>query len=91
MSLSDRQWRLLQRLDKDWRGDYWPYLKTLATELEMPHRDVRNAARALARKGLARVEHLFDEATALTAGSTYIITAEGHQAVRDLLAAEASL
>lgn len=82
VTLSDRQRRVLAALSD--AGEWSEYLTSIASRIDMPHRDVRNAARALTRKGLARREHLFDEATALTAGSTYVRTREGARIAREL-------
>ena len=60
-------------------GDYFDYLRTVAAELDMPHREVRVRVRRLARKGYARIEHLFNDTDGLTAGSTYVTTREGQR------------
>ena len=52
-------------------------LKSLATMMVMEVRDVRLAARALARKGLATRTYLFDEYNAHIVGSGYVATAAG--------------
>lgn len=81
--MSARQRVVLAALS-DERGDYFTYMRVVAEEVEMPPRDVRNAARALARKGYARIEHLFDDMTAMTAGSTYVRTVEGNRALAQM-------
>lgn len=52
-------------------------LKSHAVLLQMEERDVRLAARALARKGLATRDYLFDEYNAHIVGSGYVLTAAG--------------
>lgn len=74
--MSPRQRAVLAALADD-RDGYYPYLRTVAEEIGVPHRDVRNAARALARHGYAKIEHLFNDTDGLTAGSTYVRTAAG--------------
>ena len=83
--MSERQMVVLRRFDWDYGSESWPYLSTVAKELEMTHGDVRNAARARARKGFVRVQLLFDD-NGYTAGSTYIITEAGHLALEEKVA-----
>lgn len=54
-------------------------LRSLATMMIMEVRDVRLAARALARKGLADRTYLYDEYNAHILGSGYVATAAGRQ------------
>lgn len=63
-------------------GDYFMYLRAIANEIDMPHREVRIRSRRLTRNGLARLEHLFDDGTGLTAGSTYVTTQAGRLALQ---------
>lgn len=74
--MSPRQQCVLAALGGE-RDEWWPFLRTVAEESGLSHRDARNAARALARMGFARLVQVFNEADGLTAGSTYVRTAAG--------------
>lgn len=59
-------------------------LKSHAVLLQMEERDVRLAARALARKGLAERTYLFNEYSGHIVGSGYILTAAGKKLAAEI-------